>query len=183
MKPVPAPDSGPPAPLRLLPLSLAAMQALERGDLDAASTEAGTPLTPWFASDDCRWLWRVRIDQMLRDPDSAGWLARVAVTGDRTPVGHAGFHGPPDESGMVEVGYTVDPTHRRRGYAREMLRLLLARAAEEPAVRTVRASISPDNVASMGTMRGFGFRRVGEQWDDEDGLEVLFEATVPGLTD
>jgi len=88
---------------------------------------------------------------------------------------HAGFHGPPDENGMVEVGYTVVPEYRRRGYARAMLAALLRRAADEPQVRTVRASISPDNAASLATIRGFGFAPAGEQWDEEDGRELLFE--------
>ena len=39
----------------------------------------------------------------------------------------------------------------------------------------VRASISPTNEASLATLRPFGFEAVGEQWDDEDGLELLFE--------
>jgi [ribosomal protein S5]-alanine N-acetyltransferase len=79
---------------------------------------------------------------------------------------------------MVEVGYTVDPAHRRRGYARAMVRALLSWAAAAEGVTRVRASISPDNAASLATTRGFGFERVGEQWDEEDGLEVLFEVRV-----
>lgn len=39
----------------------------------------------------------------------------------------------------------------------------------------IRASISPDNAASLAVIRPFGFERVGEQWDDEDGLELVFE--------
>jgi len=39
----------------------------------------------------------------------------------------------------------------------------------------VRASIRPDNVASLATINGFGFRKVGEQWDPEDGLEFVFQ--------
>ena len=45
----------------------------------------------------------------------------------------------------------------------------------EPPWRVVRASISPDNEASLATIAGFGFVQVGEQWDDQDGLELLFE--------
>jgi RimJ/RimL family protein N-acetyltransferase len=76
---------------------------------------------------------------------------------------------------MVEIGYSVAPEHRRQGYARAMLAELLRRAAADPAVRTVRASISPGNAASLATISGFGFAKVGEQWDDEDGLELVFE--------
>jgi RimJ/RimL family protein N-acetyltransferase len=56
-----------------------------------------------------------------------------------------------------------------------MLAELLRRAVAEPAVRTVRATISPGNAASLATIAGFGFAEAGEQWDDEDGLELIFE--------
>ena len=42
----------------------------------------------------------------------------------------------------------------------------------------VRASISPDNVASLSTLAPFRFILVGHQWDEEDGLELLFELAV-----
>jgi RimJ/RimL family protein N-acetyltransferase len=47
----------------------------------------------------------------------------------------------------------------------------------------VRASVRPDNVASLATIAGFGFRKVGEQWDPEDGLENVYvrvSATTSG---
>ena len=102
-------------------------------------------------------------------------MARAALV-DGQVVGHVGFHGPPDEAGMVEVAYSVDPLFALvRGHARRLLAAALAWAAEVPAVRTVRASISPDNVASLATIAPFGFTHVGDQWDDEDGLELLYE--------
>jgi RimJ/RimL family protein N-acetyltransferase len=76
---------------------------------------------------------------------------------------------------MVEIGYGVDPAHRRRGYARAALEALLQRAATEPQVVTVRVTISPDNVASYRLTSQYGFTEVGEQWDDEDGLEIIYE--------
>jgi RimJ/RimL family protein N-acetyltransferase len=103
--------------------------------------------------------------------------AAVAEPGGQV-VGHAGFHGPPDESGTVEVGYTVDPAFRRRGYARAMVRALLAWARDEEGVRTVRASIGPGNGASLATIRPFGFERTGEQWDEDDGLEIVHELAL-----
>jgi RimJ/RimL family protein N-acetyltransferase len=93
-------------------------------------------------------------------------------------VGHAGFHGPPDESGMVEIGYTIEPEFRRRGYARATVAALIAYASNDPSVTRVRASISPDNTASLATVRPFGFVQVGEQMDEIDGLELIFEVPV-----
>ncbi len=159
-----------------VPQDEATLQALASGDLAAARAATATPLNPYFVGADTRWLWQMRLDQVRADPPSLPWIARVALdarTG--TPVGIGGFHGPPDASGMVEVGYSVDPEQRRRGYARAILRALLERAAGESSVRTVRASIRPDNAASLATIAPFGFTQVGEQWDEVDGLELIFE--------
>jgi [ribosomal protein S5]-alanine N-acetyltransferase len=166
-----------PGPVRFVRLPGAALAALVNGDLDRASAAAGVTLTSYFVTADALWLWRLRLDQIAADPASARWIARAAVV-DGAVVGHAGFHGPPDQAGMVEVAYSVDPAHRRRGYATAMLAGLLRRAAAEPGVRTVRATIRPDNTASLATISRFGFTRNGEQWDEEDGLELVFERSA-----
>ncbi|MFF3743765.1 GNAT family N-acetyltransferase [Streptomyces kronopolitis] len=142
---------------------------------ELAIRAAGVSLTEYFVTDRAKWLWRFRLDQMAADPGRARWMARQAVVGDRSVLGHAGFHGPPDGVGMVEIGYAIAPEFRRRGYARSTVAELLRRAATEPAVTTVRATIAPDNVASLATISGFGFVEVGEQWDEEDGREIVFE--------
>ena len=113
---------------------------------------------------------------MDQDPASVAWLTGV-IWDERhqVAVGRAGYHGPPDPSGMVEIGYAVDPAYRRHGYARAALEALLQRAAREPQVRTVRVTISPDNVASYRLASQYGFTEVGEQWDEEDGLEIIYE--------
>ena len=157
------------------------MSALIEGDLAAAGAAAGTPLSPFLVAE--AWLWRIRLEQIAADPASADWVARAAVDAESGQVvGHGGFHGPPSEDGVVEVAYSVDPAFRRRGYATEILRQLLARADADPAVRSVRASIRPDNAGSLATIAGFGFRKVGEQWDQEDGLEYVFLRPAEGTS-
>ncbi len=163
--------------LRLVPLSVATMQALVAGDLAAASASAGLAATPYLV--DHAWLWNIRLPQVAADPASLDWIARAAVDPTGQVVGLVGFHGPPDERGMVEVAYGVDPAFRRRGIARALVQLALDWAASVPAVHVVRASISPENAASLATLRPFGFEPVGEQWDEEDGLELLFERPSP----
>jgi RimJ/RimL family protein N-acetyltransferase len=164
--------------IRFVQLPPEALAALVAGDLPAASAAAGIPLTEYLVSES--WLWRLRLDQIRADPASADWIARAAVAEpDGIVVGHGGFHGPPDADGTVEVAYSVDPAHRRRGYAKAMLAALLARADADPSVRAVRASIRPDNAASRRTIAGFGFTKVGEQWDPQDGLEFVYLRPSP----
>ncbi|MEU1623166.1 GNAT family N-acetyltransferase [Streptomyces sp. NPDC005722] len=152
------------------------MTALLDDDLARASAAAGVALTDYFLTDRAKWVWRYRLDQLASDPGSAGWLTRAVVAEpEGVVVGYAGFHGPPDGAGMVEIGYSVAPGHRRQGYARATLTELMRRAAAEAAVRTVRVTISPGNTASLATISGFGFVEVGEQWDEVDGLELVLE--------
>jgi len=41
------------------------------------------------------------------------------------------------------------------------------------------ASVAPDNLASLAIVRKLGFVQTGEQWDDEDGLELVWESGRP----
>ena len=112
----------------------------------------------------------------------APWITRFIVDPDATmPVGLAGFHGAPDDNGMVEIGYRVDPARRRQGYARRSVETLLAVAQRHPEVRTVRATISPDNAASRALIDNYGFVETGEQWDVEDGLEIIYEVSAAAV--
>ena len=158
--------------VRLVPLPARALAALLDGDLDAASRSAGVCLPPFFLSEG--WLWRIRLDQIDADPGAARWIARAVVACDDV-VGHAGFHGPPDADGVVEVGYTIVPQYRGRGLGHAALEALLDWAAALPDVHVVRASVRPENTPSVTILRRAGFLHVGHQHDDVDGLEHVYE--------
>lgn len=171
-----------PKDVRFVELSAKALRALANGDLAGGSAEAGVALDQHFVGDRARWIFGYRAGQLAQDPSAAPWITRAAVSEpDGVVVGDAGFHGPPDEAGMVEVGFTVVPQYRRQGYARAMLTALLVRAATEPGVKTVRARISADNTASLATIAGFGFTRVGEQGNERDGLVIVFEVPADAM--
>jgi ribosomal-protein-alanine N-acetyltransferase len=173
-------DSRPSKKLPSIELAILSDRVLEpliAGSIDGASDAFGRPLPPILLED--TWLWNYRLNQLRDDPASARWLVRVVIdTDSQEIVGHAGFHGPPDENGMVEVGYTIHPTFRRRGYANAALEALISYAASDKDAQTVRASVSPENAASLATIAPFGFVQVGEQMDEIDGLELIFERPV-----
>jgi RimJ/RimL family protein N-acetyltransferase len=165
--------------LRIEHLSPEALAALAAADLAAATALTGLPLTPYVVSDDRIGVWQRRATQVLETPEDLPWVTGVLVDDDTgAVVGGAGFHAAPDDDGMVEVGYGVDPAYRRRGYARAALLLMVERARAHPDVRTLRATVSPDNSASLGLIAQLPFVEVGEQWDEEDGLEIVFELPV-----
>ena len=169
--------SRPPA-VRIVHLPAEAILALADGDLAGADAASPVPLSAWMVSESSVRTWRYRAVQAIQTPADLPWITGVLWDDDLgAAVGQSGFHAAPDADGMVEVGYGVDPAYRRRGYARAALELAIERSRSEPAVRTLRATISPDNEASLGLIRQYPFVHHGEQWDEEDGVELIYELT------
>jgi [ribosomal protein S5]-alanine N-acetyltransferase len=166
--------------VRLVLLHRDALEALARADAAGAAQAIGLPVPPAFVED--TWLWNYRLQQVVADPSCAPWLVRAVVVrcddGEEVIPGYAGFHGPPDGRGMVEIGYTVLPEYRRRGLARAAVAELLAFAADHGAT-IIRASVSPGNAPSLGLIASYGFAQVGEQFDERDGRELVFERPAP----
>jgi len=149
------------------------IHALARGE---GGMIASRYVSPYLIGPDCSSLWRMRSEQILATPSDIPWITRLIVDPAKTmPVGVAGFHGAPDETGTVEIGYRVDPEQRRRSYARRSVEILIAEARRHPDVQTIRATIRPDNLTSIALVAAYGFSPNGEQWDEEDGLETIYE--------
>jgi ribosomal-protein-alanine N-acetyltransferase len=162
--------------LRLDAIPAEMLHALAAGQSIPASHHC---VSPYLAGVECRSLWRRRSKQIIDIPGDAAWITRLMVDPNvAMPVGVAGFHGAPDETGMVEIGYRVDPEFRRRGHARRSVETLLAVARQHKEVRSVRATVSPGNTPSLALIESFAFIEVGEQWDDEDGLEIVYEVSA-----
>jgi RimJ/RimL family protein N-acetyltransferase len=113
-------------------------------------------------------------------PEQPEWCARLMVRlSDRAAVGHCGFHGPPWRAGRGEIGYTVFPAHRGHGFATEAAAALVAWAWEQ-GERTVFASLTPGNLASLAVVRKLGFVQTGVHADIVYGEQLVFEVTRPG---
>jgi [ribosomal protein S5]-alanine N-acetyltransferase len=168
--------------MELVSMSVPFMRALEARDFAGAELAIGATVPPWLAEQLENFL-KFRLAQLAIDPAIRAWLGRAMLI-ERSDGGHAvigsiGFHGPPDEQGRLEVGYSVDPDYRQQGYAREAVAALFDWAHREHGIDKFIASISPDNEPSLRLARSFGFVQVGSQVDEIDGLELVFETRWP----
>ena len=159
----------------LVLLTPSALEALLAGDEASAARllDVTFPQNAWEPADE--FVLRLRLEQVRADPACAPWLLRVLVAPDRTMIGHAGFHGPPGDDGWVELGYTVLEPYRRKGYAAEAATCMMRWAQREHGVQRFRVTISPANEPSLAMAAKLGFARTGEQIDEIDGLEYIFE--------
>ncbi len=160
----------------MLPLLTASrLERILGGDLASVENEIGLRLPTWWVSESRRHM-RFRLGQIQAHPEAEPWLIRpIAVRPEPAEViGIINFHGPPDERGFAEIGYSLRPESRGHGYAIEAVRSLFGWAATEHGVSRFRASISPGNARSINLATKLGMTRVGAQWDEEDGLEMIF---------
>jgi RimJ/RimL family protein N-acetyltransferase len=163
-----------------LPLLTASrMERVLAGDVSSVADEIGVLLPPWWLTDADRLL-RYRLGQIQAHPEAEPWLIRpIAIRSDpHKAVGITNFHGPQDERGFAEIGYSLHPEFRGRGYAIEAVRAMFGWAAANHGVSRFRASIAPDNDRSINLVAKLGMTRVGAQWDEDDGLELIY--TVDG---
>ena len=118
-----------------------------------------------------------RIPRVKKDPSFAE-IGLVLAIANREIIGSAGFHDFPDENGMIEIGFGIVPEKQRQGYGLELLHGMWREIAKREDVKILRYTVSPENDASMHIIKNLGFNLVGEQIDEEDGLELIFEMPI-----
>ncbi len=143
--------------LRLRALSLPAIDALWREDTEtldgltglAWPAEAPPTLTEHLPL----------IRGRLEDGDAATWWVwSIAAANSSEVLGAAGFTGPPDDHGLVWVGYSLYADHRGMGFATEAVAALLGWAFAREQVAVVLATIAPDNRPSQAVASRVGLR-------------------------
>lgn len=134
----------------------------------------------WF---DHTWLMDLRLNQAKNDPAYVPWLPRaIGLREQGIMVGYVNFHTAPGPDylatlspGGVEFGYEIFTEYRRRGYAQETVIGIMEWTHRTHGVERFVLSISPDNIPSLGLAHKLGFVKIGEQMDEDDGLEEVFE--------
>lgn len=123
----------------------------------------GWQLEPWVDAEiaDAMHFWTRNARE---HPDEYPWATtwEIVLLPEQVSVGGMGFGGPPDEAGLVQIGYSLDQRHRGKGIATEALQTLVAWAFSHPSVRGVYADTPKDNLPSQQVLQRAGFALQGE---------------------
>lgn len=98
------------------------------------------------------------IEVMERDPTV--WDGIIVHTADQVAIGSMGFRGGPDETGMIELGYSIIPAYRGQGYATEMAAGLIDWAFRTQRVKTITAECLNDNIGSIRVLEKVGMSQI-----------------------
>ena len=114
-------------------------------------------------------------------PHPTQWQFReIFLSSSNEKVGEINFHRSPagDEftpEGTVEVGVEIAEMYQRNGFASEALMAMWLWATEHEEIKVLRYTVSASNHPSMRMIQKFGFTHVGQQIDEVDGPEEIFE--------
>jgi RimJ/RimL family protein N-acetyltransferase len=111
-------------------------------------------------------------DRLRGGDDPAWWIWSIAPAESDVAMGAAGYSGPPDEHGLVWVGYALYPEHRGSGFATEAVEALVDRAFAHPEVSAVLATIAPGNRESRALAA-----RVGMRFHSQNADTALYRLT------
>ena len=113
---------------------------------------------------------RYTYDRIKDKPDEAQWCMYLFIhQADRALAGLGGYKGPPDEQGMVEIGYQIYEPYRNQGLATEAADGMINRAFEHPNVTVVQAHTLAEENASVRVLKKCGMGFTGPFDDPEDG--------------
>jgi [ribosomal protein S5]-alanine N-acetyltransferase len=90
---------------------------------------------------------------------NTGWFSWYALTREQpvTVIAAAGFLGPPNENGEIEIGYSVSSGWRRQGFATELVKALASHAFMDPRVLKIIAHTAVQNLESSNVLLRTGF--------------------------
>jgi [ribosomal protein S5]-alanine N-acetyltransferase len=108
-------------------------------------------------------------EQMQNAPETVPWSVVLLEKSSRLAVGQMGFKNTPDEAGVIEIGYGVNPSKQGLGYATEAVTRLVDWSVMQPKVTRVTAECLESNLASNRVLEKSKFVQVGERADEEEG--------------
>ncbi len=164
MKPLPSIELQPLSPKAILAM-IQSVQSFEA----VFGRKTVAELRDFFVSGDVSPEWLRQLESATA-PDP--WTHGFAVVGgeENLVVGTAGFKGPPDDSGIVEIAYAIVPSYQGRGLATAAAFALVDIAQADNRVRNFRAHTAPELNASTTILKKLGFEFMGQIHDPQDGL-------------
>ncbi len=164
------------ARLRLIPISLEAIEAVLDHDKPRAERVVGASFPPGWPNDPLLDVGFPYSRAAIRAAPAARlWGDSLILLRDEPRVvGSVVFNGQPAD-GIAEVGYSIEDRSRGNGLASEATRACVEWALAQPGITSVQATTFPWHIASLGVIRNAGMLQIGTREHDTLGELLVFE--------
>lgn len=165
------------ARLELWPITLPFVEAVMAGNRAAAEDVCRAPLPEaWPGPDLVARAFTPSLEAVRADPATRLWGDTLLITraGPRRVVGSVVFHGRPTD-GVAEIGYGVEESAQRQGYASEGALACLEWALTQHGITAVTATTFPWHVASLRVIERLGMQPCGVRDHAFLGELLVFE--------
>jgi ribosomal-protein-alanine N-acetyltransferase len=162
--------------LDLVPITLGLVEAVLADRCEAVEAIAGARFPgKWPGRSLIERAFSASVERIRADPTLRLWGDRLMIStgvgGERLIVGSVVFHGAPDDDGVVEIAYGVEPSSQGQGYGAEATCAMVDWALAQPGVCAVTASTFPWHTSSVKIIRRAGMEHCG--WREHDLLGDL----------
>ena len=151
--------------LTLIPVTLEVTTALLKGDREIFEKIYIKTHDKWPTEDtmDILPMIHATLVKTLKPSGFEFWMIVNKET--HVIIGDIGFHGQPDENGVVEIGFGFVENERQKGYGFEATQGIMMWLAKHPKVKMVKADCLIDNVGSKRILEKIGMREVTRNED------------------
>jgi ribosomal-protein-alanine N-acetyltransferase len=112
-----------------------------------------------------------RLDGLLDNKEWLGW--GITLKGDPKLIGGIGVWKFSHEQSSADVGYELLPEYHGRGIMKEALKRVIEFGVESMKLKRMTACLVPENTASAGLLKSFGFR-LNPDFKDDNEQEVQY---------
>ena len=110
------------------------------------------------------------------------WTYNIIDKKAKTVVGDICCKSEPDKNNEIEIGYGINLSQQKKGYATEAVQTLIDYLFKNTDIASVKAECNIDNISSIRVLEKFSFKRIGKRFDDEDGDLIIWKKEKPITT-
>ncbi|MBC6314977.1 GNAT family N-acetyltransferase [Listeria grandensis] len=116
------------------------------------------------------------LENVKKEPEMTKWTHLIVLKDENKVIGEIGGQGKPEETGEIELGYSIVPAYQNNGYVTEALEELLIWLKNQPEIHRIFARSFESNTYSIQVLRKSGFVYQPERDKvDSRGTIVLWE--------
>lgn len=149
------------------------------GRTEALERASGYQVSPDWPGIDFFFYLPYVLENVKKDDRMIKWTRLVVLKQENKIIGEIGGQGNPDETGEIELGYSIVPEYQNKGYMSEALSEMIAWLAEQPNIIRIFARCYEQNEASIQVLKHNRFVHIEEKDTEErQGSVMMWEYPI-----